>query len=339
MTTGAFGMSGKEQLSLTLAQCLIQGILVSLLATFLSTRSTRPPSFTVDLNNPNYGPARYGSVSGIVIGTGVQAFFVHRCWKILKKRVLPVLPLISLVLAGLTAGVLIVVYKAQLTTAYLAQQANPQDGALLLALQAADRRLRIALTVWAFSWFVLDLGMTVITTVFLYRIRTGLPAHDGIFRTVWRALWTSVTPPLILMAIIIVDGKRITQSEQHPLKTPGSPTAVSRVTVGIAAMPWSFAYQGLIREKFDRSRPSPLCLAPNKPGAVISEALFARDMDIESPGSPNAENRHSVCDTSSTKFGSVRIKQEQEGDVEKYPMPATPPAASSGGPQQICFSA
>ncbi|CAE6500088.1 unnamed protein product [Rhizoctonia solani] len=360
METDAFGVSPKQVLSLTVAQCLVQGILISLLATFLSTRSTRPPSFNVYVITINLlcmgqtvvsviqsmdllDPAPYReslvlayTIYTVVIGAGVQAFFVDRCWKIFKKRLLPAIPLVLLSLVGLTTGVLVVVFKAQFTTINLAYQANSHDKVLQMVFDAALRRGRIALTVWAFSWFVLELGMTVITIVFLYRMRTGMfnRLHDGIFCTVWQVIWTSVTPPLILMAIVIIDG----------YVTPGSPSVPSIIAVALTAKFFALSLmitlvgQGHIREKFKRSDPTSLSLPSNGPNVIISESMFAPG--VVSLGSPRTEGRDSVGDTDSTRLGSLDGHQEQEGDVEKRQMPATPlPSAEpSHSPQQISFS-
>ncbi|CAE6517054.1 unnamed protein product [Rhizoctonia solani] len=286
MTTAAFGLSPKQQLSLTVVQCLTQ-----------------------------------------VIGAGVQAFLVDRCWKIFKKRVLPIIPLIALGLVGLSAGVLLVIFKAGLSRANLAYQANPQDEFLRSALIAADRRASIALTVWAFSWFVLELGMTVITIIFLYRARTGLPAHNGIFCTVWQVLWTSVIPPFILMTVIIIDG----------YVTPGSPSEVSRFTVAITAKFFALSLminligQGYVREKFERVRPRPSGLPSNR---MISEVMFASA--VISLSSPGTDHSDSGYDADSIRAGSLEAR-EQEGDIEKHQMPTTPPPSveSCHHPQQM----
>ncbi|KAJ1304108.1 hypothetical protein OPQ81_008510 [Rhizoctonia solani] len=281
----------------------------------------------------------------IVIGTGVQAFFVHRCWKIFKERVLLTIPLALLSLVGLVAGILVVVYKADPTTPNQIAQTHLQGEALQLSVEAVLRRNRIALTTWAFSWFVLELGMTVITVVFLYRVRTGLPAHDGIFSTVWQILWVSVTPPLILMIVIIIDG----------YLAPGSPTAVSAIVVGMTgntichpifvndianyqynsakffalSLMINLVGQGHIREKFERSLPKP----SKRPDVVISDAIFANG--IVSLGSPNAVNTDSVCDIESTRFGSLDGHRRMEGSVEKHEMVAMPPPTADSSSDQV----
>ncbi|CAE6411583.1 unnamed protein product [Rhizoctonia solani] len=195
-----------------------------------------------------------------------------------------------------------------MSRANLAYQANPQDEALRSTFDAADRRASIALTVWAFSWFVLELGMTVITIVFLYRARTGLPAHNGIFCTVWQVLWTSIIPPFILMTIVIIDG----------YVTPGSPSEVSWFTVAIIAKFFALSLminligQGYVREKFERVRPRPSGLPSNR---MISEVLFASG--VISFGSPGADDSDSGYNADSIRAGSVEAR-EQEEDIEKH---------------------
>ncbi|EUC55768.1 transmembrane protein, putative [Rhizoctonia solani AG-3 Rhs1AP] len=106
MTTAAFGLSPKQQLSLTVVQCLTQ--VINLLCIGQTAISIIQAADLLD-------PAPYREplilaylIHTVVIGAGVQAFLVDRCWKIFKKRVLPIIPLIALGLVGLSAGVLLV---------------------------------------------------------------------------------------------------------------------------------------------------------------------------------------------------------------------------------------
>ncbi|CAE6437384.1 unnamed protein product [Rhizoctonia solani] len=192
-----------------------------------------------------------------------------------------------------------------------AYQANPQEQVLREALDVANEHLSIALTVWAFSWFVLELGMTTTTIFFLYRVRTGLSMHDGIFSTIWQILWISVTPPFILMTIIVVDG----------YITPGTSGVASKIAVGITAKFFTLSLminlvgQGHIRDKFNRSHMTPPSLSSNIPDAVISEARFAHG--IVSVRTANLESRRSVSDTESTRFGSLDAHQRQHEHEEK----------------------
>ncbi|KAF8678892.1 hypothetical protein RHS04_04924 [Rhizoctonia solani] len=364
-TVDAFGLSPNGQLALTVTQCIVQGILIPLFSTFLSTRSTRSAAFTTyvvainllclgqtaisiiqtaDLLNsaPFREPVTanfaqfeicpllipltfklllaYASHT-VIIGTGVQAFFVDRCWRIFKKRLWPIIPFVLLALAGLAAGVLLVVSKSRLTMAILASEARPQDEALRGSLDNADKLLSRAVSVWAFSWFVLELGMTITIIFFLYRVRTGLSMHDGIFSTIWQILCTSITPPFILMTMVIVDG----------YITPGYLGVVAKISIASAAKFFTLSLminlvgQGRVREKFNRLHLSPPNLSSNRPAGVISEAVFARE--VTSAHSIEIERRRSTSDTESTRFGSLDVphKHEREGSVEKCQIETIPP--------------
>ncbi|CAE6457875.1 unnamed protein product [Rhizoctonia solani] len=128
------------------------------------------------------------------------------------------------------------------------------------------------------SSFTLDLLTTTTTIMFLYRTRTGLSEHDGLFNAVWRVMWVSAAPPLVLMTIVLVNNYFITAG-------PGSLTMLSTdmlAKVSTLSLMISLLGQVYIRRKFDRSRPSQLANVDASRGTmgVISEPVFARAMTI-----------------------------------------------------------
>ena len=42
------------------------------------------------------------------ICTLVQAFFIHRCWMIFGKRILPIIPFLGLILLSFVSGIIVV---------------------------------------------------------------------------------------------------------------------------------------------------------------------------------------------------------------------------------------
>ncbi|KAG9122863.1 hypothetical protein FRC07_000586, partial [Ceratobasidium sp. 392] len=39
-----------------------------------------------------------------IVGTSVQGFFIHRCWRIFQQRLLPILPFLVLCMVGTSSG-------------------------------------------------------------------------------------------------------------------------------------------------------------------------------------------------------------------------------------------
>ncbi|CAE7144957.1 unnamed protein product [Rhizoctonia solani] len=215
MAVGAFGFSTKSLVFLAIMQCTVQGLLIPLFTTFLSSESNRRPWFklyVVCVNVFTFGqtvahviqvfdaidlvPAPAALVAAPpmltgLIGAFVQAFFIQRCWKIYHQRILPIIPLLLLWLTSLIAAIGIGGYAIKLT---VQGPANAING------------LRVFAKIWGFSSLILDTITTFSTIVYLYHIRKNLGSGHSVFVMVWQVMWTSATPPLILMVISIADG-------------------------------------------------------------------------------------------------------------------------------------
>ncbi|KAH7341576.1 hypothetical protein B0J17DRAFT_647134 [Rhizoctonia solani] len=134
-----------------------------------------------------------------VLSASAQLFFIHRCWRIFRRRWLPMIPFCALFITAFVPGVGLGTY------------AYPT-----LSVPADElARIKVHFTIWIFCSFTLDLAMTATTVVYLWRSRTGLKEHSNVFITIWTILWTSAAPPLILMFIAIVDGY-MTKQSSHP---------------------------------------------------------------------------------------------------------------------------
>ncbi|QRW05774.1 hypothetical protein RhiLY_04773 [Ceratobasidium sp. AG-Ba] len=108
--------------------------------------------------------------------------------------------------------------------------------------------------IWMFSLFFLDLGTTITTIVFLYRACAGHSGRDSVSSTVWQVIWASAVPPLVIMAIPIVN-QFLVDSPIHPVTV--FPVAMSGKFFVLSLM-ISVVGRGYIREKFDQLARGPL---------------------------------------------------------------------------------
>ncbi|CAE6410334.1 unnamed protein product [Rhizoctonia solani] len=281
MSTEAYGLEPRYLLLLVVAQCVVQGSLIPMLATFLSSKSAskRPTTFKIyvilinalsftqtviavlqGFDMMDTAPPRQTLVSVYMYLTGVicasvQAFFIHRCWIIFGKRVLPIIPFLVLLSASLVSGIMVVVCGSAVMGSKLVPNKD------------------LALAVCVASSFILDLFTTTTTIVFLYRTRTGLSEHDSLFSAIWQVMWASAAPPLIVMSITLFNGYII----------PGGPLPLTIFSSGINAKVFTLSLmisllgQSHIRRRLAGSHPSQL---PNVDSSrntmgVISEPVFA----------------------------------------------------------------
>ncbi|CAE6425997.1 unnamed protein product, partial [Rhizoctonia solani] len=195
MTTKADGSDLRYLLQLAVMECVLQGTLIPMLATFLTSRSaskrpTRLKIYVIFINALGLTQTiaavlrvfdildaashRHILVTVHICLTGaicssVQAFFLYRCWIILGKRILPIAPFLALLAVSLVSGIMSVVCSSATTT--------PSP--------ARNVRKNLALAVCIGSSFVLDFFMTTTTMIFLYRTRSGLREYDGLFSAIW----------------------------------------------------------------------------------------------------------------------------------------------------------
>ncbi|KAH7326854.1 hypothetical protein B0J17DRAFT_632797 [Rhizoctonia solani] len=95
-----------------------------------------------------------------IVAISVQLFLIHRCWRIFNKRILPVLPLILLILIALISGIL-----------------------------ANKELFDYHMPTLFFRYIYLRNNYKVYSVIiFLYRTRTGLREHDGVFKTIWQII-------------------------------------------------------------------------------------------------------------------------------------------------------
>jgi len=122
-------------------------------------------------------------ITAILIGS-VQGFFIFRCWRIFQQRLLYTIPLLVLWVTSTLSGTIQGIYMATIGVGY---------------------QFQITCTIWVCGSLMLDIIMTTTTVVYLYRSRTGLSEHDGVFSTVWQVMWASAAPPLLSMSVPFVD--------------------------------------------------------------------------------------------------------------------------------------
>ncbi|KAJ1306371.1 hypothetical protein OPQ81_007377 [Rhizoctonia solani] len=240
-----------------------KGILIPMLTTFLNTNSNYKLWFkiyivsintlalgqtiihiiqafeVIDMINNQGALVAAAPIFTGVIGATVQAFFIHRCWRIYRQRILPTLPLLVLWLASLVSATMIGAYLTL----------SPGSG--------ADNRmaqLSALVMIWVISSLLFDLVTTSTTVVYLCRVRISSNGGRSILSTVWNVIWASAAPPLVLMFITLVDYYMI----------PHSPGVVGSLAVAMSAkffvlsLMINLVGQEYIRRQFERPYPSPV---------------------------------------------------------------------------------
>ncbi|CAE6491059.1 unnamed protein product [Rhizoctonia solani] len=214
MTVGAYGLSTHKLVYLALSQCGIQGILVALTLSFLTSKSNRPTWFKIYVVITNLLTAgqtvthtmqAFECIDSIppraelvfitpvltgLISAFVQPFFMYRCWRIYQQRILMTVPLLVLWMTSLVSAIMI-------GTFLLKALAHPPTGPAL--------DIYFSNVVWSFSSLAFDAITTLSTIFYFYRIRKDLNANQGALFVVWQVLWASAAPPLILIFINIID--------------------------------------------------------------------------------------------------------------------------------------
>ncbi|CAE6418536.1 unnamed protein product [Rhizoctonia solani] len=205
-----FHMSQEMMVLGSLLHCAIQGVLAALFPGVMSrereeswkfkthivvvnslalgqTVIASMPAFNV--NNSNGGtraPAFLPPLFNAFLATLVQAFYILRCWRILGRRWLYILPYLTL--WAIAAG-------SSFTMSVLNSDKSRGNN--------QSSKQRIALGLWAFSSLVVDLLMTITTGFYLYKTRTGSSHyHRSVFFTAWNVIWAAAVPPMALIIAI-----------------------------------------------------------------------------------------------------------------------------------------
>ncbi|KAH7336776.1 hypothetical protein B0J17DRAFT_769024 [Rhizoctonia solani] len=264
MAIGAFGLPTQALVSLALLQCGTQGILVTLLADFLASKSNHRAWFKIYVVSANVltagqtvihvaqafetidlAPVRGALVLTAPVLTGlvgglVQPFFIYRCWKIYQQRLLAIIPLLLLWVISSVSAFVIGAYTSRSLTH------SPNQPTLGAA---------ISTEVWSFSSLAFDTITTFSTIIYFFCVSKDLNARPGILLVVWQILWASAAPPLILIIISIFGGYII----------PGSSGVAGVIAISmmgkfyVLSLMINVAGQGYIRQEFERrwATPSP----------------------------------------------------------------------------------
>ncbi|CAE6432331.1 unnamed protein product [Rhizoctonia solani] len=215
MAIGAFGLPTQALVSLALLQCGTQGVLITLLANFLTSKLDHQAWFkiyvvlanvltagqtvvhvmqafeTIDMTPVRSTLVLTAPVLTGLIGGLVQPFFIYRCWKIYRQRLLAIIPLLLLWVVSSVSAFIIGAYISQSLTRSPGQ---PTLGAA------------VSTEVWSFSSLAFDMITTCSTVIYFFCVSKDLNARPGILLVVWQILWASAAPPLILIIISIFDG-------------------------------------------------------------------------------------------------------------------------------------
>ncbi|KAH7338200.1 hypothetical protein B0J17DRAFT_415079 [Rhizoctonia solani] len=215
-----FHMSQEMMALGSLLHCAIQGVLVALFPGVISrereeswkfkthivtvnalalgqTVIASMPAFITNNSGGIRAPPFLPPLFNAFIATLVQAFYILRCWRILGRRWLYILPYLALWM--IAAG-------SSFTMSVLNSNKSHGDN--------QSNKQRITLGLWAFSSLLADLLMTLTTGFYLYKTRTGSSHyHRSVFFTAWNVIWAAAVPPMALIIAVIIDGYLIPESD------------------------------------------------------------------------------------------------------------------------------
>ncbi|CAE6427997.1 unnamed protein product [Rhizoctonia solani] len=279
MDQGAYGLPTKALVSLALMQSTVQGILIPMLATFITTKSDHRPWFkfyVVFVNVLSLGQTiihiiqafdamnalteRIALVAAApiltgLIGASVQAFFAYRCWRIYHQRILAIIPLLLLWLVALVSAIVMGAFLVQ-TVVH-----GPTPGT------------DISTVIWVISSLLFDLIATSSTVAYLYGVRKELSANRNTLLVVWNVIWASATPPFVLIVIALANGcLGTTTRSSGVISIMAAAMSGNSLVISFYSNPQthhsiakSFVLslminlvgQGYIRQRFERPYPSP----------------------------------------------------------------------------------
>ncbi|KAB5592530.1 Transmembrane protein [Ceratobasidium theobromae] len=172
---------------------------------------------------------------------------------------------------------------------------------------APQKQKKITMAIWVFNSFVLDLCMTVVTVIFLYRKRADYYDHKSVFSTIWQVIWASAAPPLIVMGIVIVDGYLVTNRDVS--LTPISAAMTAKCLV--LSLMISLIGQGYIRRQFELlHHASPPNLSASVCPAVSRGASGATSEPVFAPA---AETLYELQDRNMPGTGAANLDPNGEG--------------------------
>ncbi|CAE6442586.1 unnamed protein product [Rhizoctonia solani] len=259
-------------------QSIVQGILIPMLATFMTTKSNHRPWFKIyvffvnilalvqtiihiiqafDIINAFGDRLLLVAAAPVLtgfIGASVQAFFAYRCWRIYHQRILPMIPFLLLWLVSFVSAIVMGAFLAR-PIGHRPDNAAPQ---IFIS------------TIWVISSLLFDLITTSSTIAYLYRVRTDLNANRNTLLVVWNVIWASAAPPFVLIVIALIDGYVVANA----------PGVVGVISVAMSAKFFALSLminlvgQGYIRRQFEPSYPSP----PGNPQSSRSQTGNASEL-------------------------------------------------------------
>ncbi|CAE6433050.1 unnamed protein product [Rhizoctonia solani] len=258
---GAYGLPTNALICLAIMQSTVQGILLPMLATFITTKSDHRPWFkfyVIFVNILSLGQTIIHLIQAFdvmnaltervvlvaaapiltgLIGAAVQAFFAYRCWRIYHQRILAMIPLLFLWLITLVSAIVMGAFLVQ-TVVH-----GPTPGT------------DISTVIWVNSSLLFDLITTTSTIAYLYRVRKELNVNRSTFLVVWNVIWASAAPPFVLVVIALVDGRMHSVGKSSGVVSILA-TAMSAKSFVLSLM-INLVGQGYIRKQFERPYPSP----------------------------------------------------------------------------------
>ncbi|CAE6510653.1 unnamed protein product [Rhizoctonia solani] len=314
-----------------MVHCVVQGILIPLLISFLTSSNIRKDKLpfqiyvmfinaltlaqtivhlydTLDFFDSRVPVSHpviliLTPVLNVTIAASVQLFFIFRCWRIYKERILYVLPLLALWITAFIPGLFLGYYLVESVK------------------RSTIRPASVALAIWIFSSFALELCVTTTTVIYLFRTRTGLAEHNSVFKTIWQVTWVSAALPPILMTIVLINGY-IVNTLTHP---------VTAITVDMTGKSYALSLmitivgRGYIRARLDNSIPKSglapvLTIIDNAPTASATrEETSVYELEPAGPvtngtGSEFEAGYHQDC----LSVGSFRSKPIASGSESTY---------------------
>ncbi|CEL56389.1 hypothetical protein RSOLAG1IB_07775 [Rhizoctonia solani AG-1 IB] len=336
MGAASFGLTSGQLVLLAILQGITQGALFPLLISFLASKRTNHRWFKIYViftnvlslshtiirvveafsslePTPRLLPFELSSIF-VTCSTAAftQAFFIYRCWRIFNRRTIFIVPFLIALLTALVSGALIGLFSAG-------------------AIPHTWHMIEIALATWAFSAFTLDFCMTLITIVYLYRLRANHNEHDSVFLTVWHVIWGSAMLPLCLMALVILDVYILPQSV-----LPSPLAAAMTEKFLLLSLMITLMGQGYVRRQLDQPRRS---LSSNPIASQCVTGFVSEPVFASGSGAYELQTR-SILGTTRSGYGSDTTGRDPdlEDPDKRYLSVAKPQIPEPGQPIQLHLS-
>ncbi|CAE6408211.1 unnamed protein product [Rhizoctonia solani] len=332
MAVASSGLTPRQLVILAVLEGITQGVLVPLLIDFLASKRSHHLWFKVYVIFVNVlslthttlrvaeaflalGPIPHlfpFELSSIIVASGVtaftQAFFIYRCWRIFNRRTILIIPYLVGLTTTLVCGALIGLFSAGVIPNTL-------------------NEIKIAVTIWTFTAFALDLCMTLTTIIYLYRLRADYNNHDNVFLTAWHVIWASAAPPLVLMALLIFDVYILPET-----LLPSPLAAALTEKFLLLSLMIALMGQGYVQRQLERPRhvmPTGLMTSQGTLG-LVSEPVFASRSDTYEL------QARSVLGTTRSGYDSDATRKESYiGDINRSRFSVAKPATESSRSVQI----